>query len=63
MCEGATKQTLDLRILPRWDRAPHPRFEIPGSAPGLCVVHTYPGMNVLMIKVSTRKQKQNVVND
>ena len=30
MCEGTSKQTLDLRILPRRDRAP--RFEIPGSA-------------------------------
>ena len=30
MFEGASKQTLDLRILPRRDRAP--RFEIPGSA-------------------------------
>ena len=31
MCEGASKQTPDLKILPRRDRAP-PRFEIPGSA-------------------------------
>ena len=30
MCEGASKQTPDLKILPRRDRAP--RFEIPGSA-------------------------------
>ena len=34
MCEGASKQTLDLRILPRRDRPPPPSFEIPGSAPG-----------------------------
>ena len=32
MCEGASKQTPDLRILPRRDHAPLPRFEIPGSA-------------------------------
>ena len=32
MCEGESKQTLDLRILPRRDCAPPPRFEIPGSA-------------------------------
>ena len=31
MCEGTSKQTLDLRILPRRD-APTPNFEIPGSA-------------------------------
>ena len=30
MCEGASKQTPDLRILPRRDRAPG--LEIPGSA-------------------------------
>lgn len=33
MCEGASKETLDLKILSRRDRAPPlPRFEIPGSA-------------------------------
>ena len=32
MCEGASKQTPDLKILPPRDRAP--RFEIPGSAIG-----------------------------
>ena len=32
MCEGASKQILNLKILPRRDRAPTPRFEIPGSA-------------------------------
>ena len=30
MCEGASKQTPDLKIPPRRDRVP--RFEIPGSA-------------------------------
>ena len=30
MCEGASKQTQDLKILPR--RYTPPRFEIPGSA-------------------------------
>ena len=33
MCEGASKQTPDLKILPHWD--PPLRFEIPGSATGL----------------------------
>ena len=28
MCEGASKQTPDLKILPRQDRTPPPRFEI-----------------------------------
>ena len=40
MCEGASKQILNLNILPRRDRAgtaPLPRFEIPGSATGLCL--------------------------
>ena len=32
MCKGASKQTPELRILPRRDRAPG--FEIPGSATG-----------------------------
>ena len=32
MCEGASKQTPDLKILPRRERPP-PHFEIPGSAP------------------------------
>ena len=38
MCEGASKQTPDLKILPSRDRPPTPtpppppRFEIPGSA-------------------------------
>ena len=32
MCEGASKQTPDLKILPRRDHAPTPRFELPGSA-------------------------------
>ena len=31
MCEGASNQTPELRIIPRRDRAPG--FEIPGSAP------------------------------
>ena len=31
MCEGASKRTPDLSILPRRDRAPG--FEIPGYAP------------------------------
>ena len=36
MCEGyVLKQTLDQRILPRRDRAPPPRFEIPWSVPSL----------------------------
>ena len=34
MCKGASKQTLDLRILPRLDPPPPGRFEISGSAPG-----------------------------
>ena len=38
MCEGASKQTQDLKILPRRDRAP-PRFEIPGSATGNCFIN------------------------
>ena len=33
MFEGASKQTPDLKILPRRDRAPC--FEIPGSATGI----------------------------
>ena len=33
MCEGASKQTLDLKILPRRDPPPpYPGFEIPRSA-------------------------------
>ena len=32
MCEGASQQTPDLKILPRRDRPP-PRFEIDGSPP------------------------------
>ena len=32
MFEGASKQILNLKILPRRDRAPPPRFEIPRSA-------------------------------
>ena len=35
MCEGASKQTPDLKILPRRDRPPPP-FEIPGTATGIC---------------------------
>ena len=34
MCEGASKQTPGLKILPRRDCAP--RFEIPGSATARC---------------------------
>ena len=32
MFEGASKKILNLKILPRRDRAPPPRFEIPRSA-------------------------------
>ena len=36
MCEGASKQTPDPKILPRRDRAqPTPRLEIPRSATGI----------------------------
>ena len=34
MCEGASKQTPDLKILPHRDRPAPSRFEIPGSATG-----------------------------
>ena len=37
MCEGASKQTPDLKILPRRD--PPPRFEIPGSATAMHVLN------------------------
>ena len=39
MYEGASKQTPDLRILPRRDRAPG--FEIPGSATVYHVFNSY----------------------
>ena len=43
MCERASKQTLD---------APQPRFEIPGSAPGL------PFLNLISLGINISNQKK-----
>ena len=57
MCERASKQTPDLKILPRRD-PPTPRFEIPGSATGVHIISNRREVNPEIFQRREFKEKR-----